>query len=97
MDTSGTAAKATTNNDPVVLITITNAHQRHRVHIVNEGTAKGFWSPDGGTTWSYLPAGDGTAAGAGVVVMSGIKITGNIMIKRVADGTDLSGVYGTAW
>ena len=85
---SGTSAVATSGDAAVNVVTVVQV--THLV-IVNEGTAKGFFSIDGGTTWFYLPAGSASAPSSVSVNTYLANVT--IQVKRVASGTDLSGVY----
>ena len=88
---SGTTPLAT-SGDAAVEVLAANANAvYHHVRIINEGTAAGFYSIDGGTTWNRLPA-------QSVVEDNGVKVVNQaVEIKRVAGGSDLSSVYASAW
>ena len=89
---SGMAALATTSDAPLTAIAASEMAVYHHVRIVNEGSVAGFYSLDGGTTWCRLPA------GPCAVKDDGVKIVNQaIQIKRVAGGSNLSGVYASAW
>ena len=88
---SGLTAKATTTNAVTECIAATEAAVYHHVKIVNDGSVDGFFSIDGGTVWGRLPD-------ASAMVLDGVTITNKaIQIKRVADGSNLAGVFVEAW
>jgi hypothetical protein len=89
MKTSGATAKATTADTAVELISATTTGRPFTwLSIINEGSVAGFFSIDGGTTWARLPAGP-----SAVSIPVGVKSLA-VQIKRVAGGTNLSGVWG---
>lgn len=95
---SGQTAKATSNNEAVALIAalaLPAAYRLQHLAITNEGAGAGFFSIDGGTTWARLPAGPAAA-----VVLDDLCLTrraGAILVKRVEDGANVTGVYAYAW
>lgn len=92
---SGTTAKATTSDAAVEVLPAVEKVMRH-LRIVNVGTVAGFYSRDGGTTWNYLPA--GTASGPTAIMDRNVCIYNQaVQVKRVAGGSNLSGVYASAW
>lgn len=89
MDTSGTIAKATSDDDAVDLFTLTGVPDVGVV-IINEGSNPGFFSLDGGVSWGRLP--NNTAIGP-----LPVKFANNVIqIKRSAGGANLADVYGWA-
>ncbi len=89
---SGTTAKATTSDTVVTLIAASgDAHPAmyENLDVINEGAAPGFVSVDGGSNWMRLPA-NGTLEKRRIKIDRRIAVT----IKRIAGGTNLSGVYG---
>jgi len=88
MLTSGTTPVSTTSDTAVNLVTVTGAPIMGVIGIINTGSAGGFFSLDGGTTWGYIPAIGSVAPGEPV------RITGSIMVKRIPGGSNMSGVYG---
>jgi len=90
--TSGTTAKATTADTAVeVIATQGPARTFRHARLINEGAVAGFWSADGGSTWSRLPA-------ATVITDDDIYIRDKaVQVKRVAGGSDLSGIWGEIW
>ena len=90
--TSGLTAIATTSNTAVEVIAAqANAGPYRHCRIVNGGAIAGFYSIDGGTTWERLPAST-ALTDDGVYIMNKA-----VQIKRIAGGTDLSGVFGSIW
>ena len=93
MISSGTTAIATTDDTAVAaLVNATGSFQK--ITIVNEGTAAGFYSPDGGGTWPRLPAAPSGAAT--IITFEQPPGPVNVLVKRIASGTDLSGIYVSA-
>ena len=89
--TSGTAPLATDSDAALTVLAANAGAVYHHVRMVNEGAAAGFYSIDGGTTWNRLPA-------QSVVEDNGVKLTNQaVQVKRVAGGSNLSGVYASAW
>ena len=100
MYTSGTTA-VTTSSDTAVSVTLTGVDSApgisggiKHVRIVNEGAAAGFFSTDGGTNWARLPA-QFVAEHEFANPFPPANL--NLKVKRIASGTNLSGVYVTAW
>jgi len=92
MFSSGEIASATTSNDPVdVIVRPENGFFRNMkyIQVTNEGTVAGFVTFDG-VTWIRLPAQQ-------TITMRGVRITSTVQIKRVAGGSDLSGVFVSIW
>lgn len=88
---SGDTPTGTSGDAPVTLIDARADRVFHTVRIVNEGAAGGFYSVNGGATWDRLPA-------ECVVEDPRVRIENTaIQVKRTAGGTDLSGVYASAW
>jgi hypothetical protein len=88
---SGTSPIATATNSAVTALAADAVNTYYHVRICNESAAPGFYSIDGGTTWSRLPA-------SSVIKNDGVAIVNTaIQVKRVADGTNLSGVYVEVW
>jgi hypothetical protein len=89
---SGTTAIVTETDAAVTAVAASATNTYHHVRIINESSAAGFYSLDGGTTWNRLPAGPVS------IKDDDLKIVNKaIQIKRVPGGTDLSGVYVSAW
>ena len=88
---SGETAKATTDDNPITLIDATDQETIGHLTIINEGGVAGFFSVDGGETWLRLPAN-------GARSLDGLQVFNQaIQAKRVAGGSNLSGVYADAW
>ena len=86
---SGLTAKATSDNNAVELIAATDVYV-NQVRIVNTSAVAGFYSTDGGSTWFYLPA--------SVILDDDVSIRNKaIQMKRVTDGSDVTGVWASAW
>lgn len=97
MVTSGETAIATSGNTAVDAIARSSMKGGERnFRIINSGTVAGFFSTDEGTTWNYMP---GTAASTNPIPIQVLNVSGlaSIKIKRIAGGTDLAGVYASAW
>lgn len=88
---SGTAAKATTDENPITLITLAKDELTTLVVIINEGSVAGDFSLDAGTTWARLPA--------DCTLTLPYATNQNILVRR-ADGSvsasDLADLYGFA-
>lgn len=83
---------ATTDNDAVVVFTaadIGGQKPRH-VGILNEGVEPGFFSIDGGVNFRRIPGQSGRQ-------LDGIGLQGDIQIKRVFDGSNMTGVFIDIW
>ena len=65
----------------------------HHFEINNTGNAAGTFSVDGGTVWHYLPASGSVGA---AVIMDGVTTSAGLQLQRIG-GTDMSGVYVSAW
>jgi len=91
MLSSGTTAIATTDNSAVTLLAASETLHNH-LTIINEGGVAGFFSIDGGTTWFRLPAGPSS------ISMDDVHLFDQaVTVKRITDGSNLSGVYAFAW
>jgi hypothetical protein len=86
--TSGTTGVSTTDASAVKLIDMPQGSRSNYLRITNTGTADGFYSLDGGTTWGYLPAAVG---GVPAVVESWDVFGTSPLVKRRT--ADLSGVF----
>jgi hypothetical protein len=88
---TGTTAVATTSDTAVEALAANATDTYLHVRIANGGTAAGFYSIDGGTTWTYLPAGAS-------VHDWGVRIVNKaIQVKRIPSGSDLASIYVSAW
>jgi len=85
---TNTAAVATTSDTAEILLPLSNNKGWYALTIDNSRAAvEGWWSVDGGTTWARLGA-------SGVVSEAQIYVSGNVMVKRVASGSNLANVWG---
>lgn len=92
---SGTTAIATTADTAVEAIAAASAIGARNVRAVNEGTVAGFISFNGGGVWHRLPPG---ATGIPYVTdFQNVPVSGAIQVKRIASGSNLAGVYVSAW
>jgi len=88
---SGVTAKATTDNSAVEVIAADSTNNYYHFRIFNSGSVAGFYSYDGGTTWHYLPT-------ASSLLHNDVLISNQaVQIKRVADGSNVTGVYASVW
>ena len=88
---SDVTPKATTSDAPVEVIAADPVNTYYHLRIFNSGTVAGFYSFDGGTTWHYLPA-------ASSLAHDGVKIANKaVQIKRVAGGSNVTGVFASLW
>jgi hypothetical protein len=94
MLSSGTTAQATTSDTAVTVIAASDA-KINRVTFINEGTVAGFGSPDAGVTWVRIPAAAAATSPISVTVdfRESPKKNAGIQIKRIASGSNMSGVY----
>jgi hypothetical protein len=87
---SGITAVSTSGDTAVdVISSSTGNFERAVVH--NTGAAAGFFSVDGGTIWHHIPA----AASMSVTLPAGQSGNPTIKVKRIASGTNMSGVYAS--
>lgn len=88
MLSTGTTEKHTTNDDAITLLEVGVPDLFHQLFLINESAVPGFFSIDNGTTWCRFP--DGAKA-----VTVDVDVNGNVLFKRVAGGTNVTGLY--AW
>jgi hypothetical protein len=91
MKTSGSTAVSTTSDTAVVAIAApSNVNDIDTsLIILNEGGVVGFFSIDNGITWARLPAGG--------ISLDFINLNQGVQVKRVAGGTNLSGIWVMTW
>jgi hypothetical protein len=92
--TSGLTAVATVSDTAVTALTDAGG-QVTQVTIINEGAVAGFFqvNGDGGEgDWCRLPAGPSAVTNSYRNVMTSVSVK----IKRIAGGSNLSGVYVSA-
>lgn len=90
MISSGTTALATSGDTAVELLPATGAGFYSKLVIINESGTAGFFSLDGGLTWARWPTSFKTLELDTPVRNQSIKF------KRVASGTDVTGLYAFA-
>lgn len=88
---SGTTALATSSDTAITLIANTTGVPVREITIVNEGAVAGFVSWDGGTTWRRMPAGPSSRT-----FNFHHPVAAVVMAKRVAGGTDMTGLWADA-
>ena len=89
MISSGTTAIATSGDAPVIAVAIATEGTQHfkNFTIINEGSAPGFFSIDGGLNWCRISA-------ASARTLDNVSVFDfGVQVKRVPGGTDMSGVY----
>ena len=87
---NGTTAEAVaTTSDTAVTVISSIDRDEADLHILNTSSVAGFFSIDGGTTWGYLPAGPCD------IKLSGVPSSASVKVKRIASGSNLTGIY--AW
>lgn len=91
MKSSGEAAISTADDTAVTLIShaTLSGIERH-VKITNDSAVAGFWSTDNGISWNRLPA-------SGVMTAYDLTSINSVKVKRIAAGSNLTGLYATAW
>ena len=87
MPSSGTAAKATTDDNPVDVLTTRRGDKK--LFVVNEGSAPGFIQIGADDDWRRIPAGPTSRH----YDISNLTDAVTVKAKRVAGGTNMSGVY----
>lgn len=80
---------ATTSDDAVTLFEFPH-DGIWMLMIQNEGSVAGWWSCDGGESWSRLR--QSSAIGPTMV-----KGSSSLQIKRTPSGSNMSGVHASAW
>ncbi len=89
--TSGSTAKATTDDTAVEAIAASSLSRGHYGMRIENGAVAGWWSPDAGTTWLYMKANMD-------LLIQSIKLNGKaIQVKRIAGGSNLANVFINAW
>lgn len=90
MITSGVTPKATVDNNAIILIAGQETLHQH-VLVVNEGVEDGFLSVDGGISFARLPK-------QSSVAFDGVSVgSRDIMVKRIFDGNNVTGLFGARW
>jgi hypothetical protein len=94
MLSSGTTAQATTSDTAVTVIAASDA-KINRVTFINEGTVAGFGSIDGVSHGcaSPLPPQPPRPSRSPIDFRESPKKNPGIQIKRIASGSNMSGVY----
>jgi hypothetical protein len=84
----------TVDDNPVPLITLPKVARINHLIIHNNGPNGGFFSADGGNTWSNLHA----ASGGKIGVAEAWDVTGSsgVLVRRVTGAGNLSEVFGRA-
>ena len=86
---TNTTAVATTSDTAEILLPFSNNKGWYALTIDNHRCAvEGWWSVDGGSTWARIGA-------SSVISESQIYVSGNVMIKRVASGSNITDLW--AW
>lgn len=89
---SGTTAGATSGDGAITLIANANGETAYFVEGINNGTVDGFLSFDGGTTWMFLPK---SSVRQWNLQRSPRSVV--VQAKRIPGGTDITGIYASAW
>jgi len=86
------SVEVVTTTDAAVTAIIADAvNNIYHVKFANEGAVAGWYSIDGGTTWGRLPS-------ESMFILDGVLVANEaIQVKRIAGGSNLSGVYVEAW
>lgn len=91
MITSGETALATTSDTAITLILNTDFQDKYNaLTIINESAVAGFFSCDGGMTWARLEPSAATT-------LDRIYLNQSILVKRVAGGSNVTGLFGFMW
>src|SRR6476620_8098944 len=97
MKTNGVTGVSTPFDSAATLLAMgagtLSAQQANRLVITNTSANAGYFSLDGGSTWGYIPAAIG---GKPVPIEVLEKFNRDVLMKRVAGGTNLSGVFASA-
>lgn len=95
MPSSGVVPLVTNGDAPVVAIPASALANGtwFNVIIVNTGAPPGFFSLDGGASWSYLTAQVSNVPGG--VFLNNVRtgLGNELLIQRIPGGTDLAGIY----
>lgn len=87
IQSSGTTAIATTDDNAVAVLANANSDLASEITIIN-GAVDGFWSADGGATWMRLPANT-----SDTLNLRHCPIAAVVKIKRIAGGSNMTGVF----
>lgn len=90
---SGEAAITTATDAPVTAIANGAQDDFIQVTAVNEGTVRGWVSVDNGNTWLYMPAAADATHPASRTIELSQPYPVIVKFKRIAGGTNLSGLY----
>lgn len=88
MLTTGTTPLATTNDNPITLLSVDSIDRYRQLFLINESAVPGFFSINAGKSWCRYP--DGAKA-----VTIDVDINRDVLFKRVAGGANVTGIY--AW
>ena len=88
---SGLTAQVTTTDTAIELVAAVPDAEVTGVCVMNEGPVAGFFSIDGGTEWARLPAGGSPTLDRCLLINTAV------LVKRVAGGANLSGLWGFVW
>ena len=95
MVSNGVTAQSTTSDTAITVIAAAamTTPPYHNVGIIVTGTVTGFFSIDGGHSWTYLPASVNSVPGT--VYLTSLNLDGSqaIMVKRIASGSNVTGIY----
>lgn len=86
-----------TSGDAAVPVLARGQNLDNFVRVTNASLVAGFVSLDGGATWKYLPPGQ---AGAPYTIVFDLRRQpryADVQLKRIASGTDVTGVYADTW
>lgn len=97
MRSSGTTAISTSSDAAVDVLTADSRYHDREVTVTNTGTAAGFVSINGGTTWFYLPPGITGAPVRRTFDLRHRPFSAHVQVKRIASGSNLSGIYADAY
>lgn len=84
---------ATVDDNPVEALDLEPLGPRRdgrHVELLNTGSAPGEYSLDDGASWCHLPADF-------AVTKDGVTVGNKLLVRRLAGGANLSGVYLSAW
>lgn len=91
---SGTTAIATSSDTAeTVIANSSGVIIRHGVTVINEGAVAGFFSINNGNNWFRLPAGPASVT----LEIDKLPFAPVVKVKRIASGSDVTGVYAFAW
>ena len=97
MVTSGTDPKSTNGPDPVDVLTFPNTGRESTLVISNASIYEGWFSVDGGASWSFLPGSETLTIQARFPAGKALKIKRSGRLSAGSNYQELTNVYASVF